>query len=104
MAAPVRRSQAVEGEVVGKMVNVFTTEEYVAYSEANGTYMGRPEGVKTVLTPEEFVVLSREDWTPKQIMDKHGIDLTELQAVADKVPLIMQLKRRITCTDKQIKW
>jgi hypothetical protein len=104
MAAPMKRNDVVEGTVVGKQIRVFTTDEYAEYSKANGTYMGRPEGVKTILSPEEFVVLSREDWTPKMIMDKHGIDLAELQAVADKVPLIMQLKRRIVVTDKQIKW
>jgi len=103
MAAP-RKEEVVEGTVVGKQVRVMTAQEYMDYSASNGTYMGRPKGVKTLLTPEEFVVLSREDWTPKMIMDKHGIDLAELQAVADKVPLIMQLKRRIAVTDKQIKW
>ena len=102
--AGLRKEVAVEGTVVGKNIRVFTADEYREYSKANGTVMGRPEGTKTVLSPEEFVVLSREDWTPAMIMEKHGIDLAELQAVADKVPLIMQLKRRIVVTDKQIKW
>lgn len=97
-------TEVLEGEVITPTFLTLTTLEYAEYSKDNGRYMGREMGEKTVLTPEEFVVLSQDHWTPKQIMDKHGIDLVELQAVADRVPLIMQLKRRITVTDRLIKW
>lgn len=97
--------EVIEGDVVPeKVMMTMTTSEYAEYSKANGTHMGRPLGEKTQLSVEEFVVLSQDNWTPKQIMDKHGIDLVELQNVADRVPLIMQLKRRIVVTDKSIKW
>lgn len=96
--------KAVEGEVIAKFSATMTTPEYAQYSKDNGRYMGREAGQVTELSPEEFVVLSQDNWTPKQIMDKHGITLEKLQQVADRVPLIMQLKRRIVVTDKTIKW
>jgi len=102
--AVVKQKEVLDGEVITHFFETMTVAEYAEYSKANGRYMGRELGEKTVLTPEEFVVLSQDNWTPKQIMDKHGIDLVELQAVADRVPLIMQLKRRISVTDRLIKW
>lgn len=98
------RKEVVEGEVVGSGVMVMAASEYEKYSKDNGRVMGRAQGEKTVLTPEEFVVLSKEGWSPKRIMEKHGIDLRELQDVASRVALIMQLKRPIQVTDTQIKW
>lgn len=95
---------AVSGEVVGSGVMVFSTEEYAVYSKKNGRYMGRKEGQKTVLTPEEFIVLAGAGWTPNDIMNKHGIDLDELRNVAARVPLIQQLKRPIVVTEKSIKF
>lgn len=102
--AVAKRKDVVEGELVGSGTLVMTATEYAKYSKENGRHMGREAGQKTQLTAEEFVVLSKENWTPKQIMDKHGIDLKELQAVAGSVALIMQLKRPIQVTETQIKW
>ena len=102
--AVAKRTEVVEGEIVGSGVLVMTADEYASYSKANGRVMGREQGQKTVLTPEEFVVLSKEGWSPKRMMEKHGIDLKELQDVASRVALIMQLKRPIQVTDTQIKW
>lgn len=99
-----KRTEVVEGEIVGSGVMVMTPDEYASYSKANGRVMGREQGEKTVMTPEEFVVLSKEGWSPKRMMEKHGIDLKELQDVASRVALIMQLKRPIQVTDTQIKW
>lgn len=99
-----KRKEVVEGELVGSGVMVMTPTEYAKYSKDNGRVMGREQGQKTQLTPEEFVVLSKEGWTPKQLMEKHGIDMKELQDVASRVALIMQLKRPIVVTDTQIKW
>lgn len=96
--------EVVEGELVGSGTMVMTPDEYAAYSKANGRIMGREPDQKTQLSPEEFVILSKEGWSPKRIMDKHGIDLKELQDVASRVALIMQLKRPIQVTDTQIKW
>lgn len=98
------RKEVVEGEIVGSGVMVMTPDAYAKYSKDNGRVMGREQGQKTQLTPEEFVVLSKEGYTPKQLMEKHGIDLKELQDVASRVALIMQLKRPIQVTDTQIKW
>lgn len=103
-STPARAKEVVEGDVIAKVSMVMTTQEYAQYSKENGRYMGREAGQVTELTPEEFVVLSQDNWTPKQIMDKHGISLEDLQRVADRVPLIMQLKRRIVVTEKTIKW
>lgn len=102
--ALVTRKEVVEGEVVGSGVMVMTPDEYAGYSKDNGRIMGREHNQKTVMSPEEFVVLSKEGWSPKRMMDKHGIDLKELQDVASRVALIMQLKRPIQVTDTQIKW
>ena len=94
----------VQVEVVGSGSKVMTAEEYAVYSKNKGTYMGRPEGTKTELSPEEFIVLANAGWSPRHIMDKHGIDLDELRQVAQRVPLIMQLKRPIVVTEKTIKF
>ena len=98
------RKEVLEGEIVGSGVMVMSPDEYAKYSKDNGRVMGRAQGEKTVMTPEEFVVLSKEGWSPKRMMEKHGIDLKELQDVASRVALIMQLKRPIQVTDTQIKW
>lgn len=102
--AVVKRNEVVEGEIVGSGTMVMTPDEYAAYSKANGRIMGREQGQKTVMTPEEFVVLSKDGWSPKKMMEKHGIDLKELQEVASRVALIMQLKRPIQVTETQVKW
>lgn len=102
--AVAKRTEVVEGEIVGSGVLVMTPDEYVKYSKDNGRVMGREHGEKTLMTPEEFVILSKEGWSPKRMMEKHGIDLKELQDVAARVALIMQLKRPIQVTDTQIKW
>lgn len=102
--AVAKRNEVVEGEIVGSGVMVMTADEYAQYSKESGRVMGREQGQKTVLTPEEFVVLSKDGWSPKRMMEKHGIDLKELQDVASRVALIMQLKRPIQVTDTQIKW
>lgn len=102
--AVAKRTEVVEGEIVGSGVLVMSADEYSKYSKDHGRFMGREQGQKTVMTPEEFVVLSKEGWTPKRMMEKHGIDLKELQDVASRVALIMQLKRPIQVTDTQIKW
>jgi len=99
-----QKSEVVEGVVVGGGSIVMTASEYAEYSKSNGRIMGRLPDTKTVLTPEEFVVLHNSGWTPKMIMDKHGIDLQELQQVAVRVQGIQQLLRPITVTDKYIKF
>ena len=96
--------QVVEAELVTKFTGTMTTAEYEAYSKANGRIMGRNPDEKTNLTPEEFVVLAKADWTPKMIMDKHGLNLEELQAVARKVGLIQQLARPIQVSNTQIRF
>ena len=99
-----KTTEVVTGEIVGSHIRVMSADEYREFSKANGTYMGRKEGQKTEMTPEEFVVLSQSGWTPKMMMEKHGITLEELQNVARRVALIQQLKRPITVTEKTIKW
>lgn len=101
---PAKAREVLEGDVIAPTFLTLKASEYAEYSKENGRYMGREAGESTELSPEEFVVLSQDNWTPKQIMDKHGITLEQLQQVADRVPLIMQLKRRIVVTDKTIKW
>lgn len=83
---------------------VMTADEYAEYSKANGRIMGREADAKTKMTPEEFVVLYNSNWTPKMMMDKHGLTLDELKNVAAGVAGIMQLARPIQVTEKMIKW
>lgn len=97
-------NQAVEGEVLGAGIKVFSASEYEEYSKENGRHMGRTAGQKTEMTPEEFLVLANDGRTPKYMMDKHGIDLAELQHIAHRVALFVQLSRPITVTATSIKF
>jgi len=100
----VNRREVVEGTIVGSGCKVMTPMEYAEYSKANGTINGRLPDQKTQMTPEEFVALHNSGWTPKQMMDKHGLELSELQEVARRVQGIQQLLRPITVTEKYIKF
>ena len=100
----VAKTNVVETELITKFTGTMTTGEYESYSKSNGRIMGRELDEKTVLSAEEFVVLAKADWTPKQIMEKHGLNLEELQLVARKVGLIQQLARPITVTNTQIRF
>jgi hypothetical protein len=102
--APTKVKEVITPEVVSTRSQIMTAQEYAEYSKRNGTFNGRKANEKTQLTVEEFVVLSRDNWTPKMMMEKHGITLEELQAVASRVPLIMQLNRPIQVTATSIKW
>lgn len=96
--------EVVEGMIVGNGSMVMTADEYSAYSKENGRINGRLPDQKTVMSPEEFVALYNSGWTPKMMMDKHGLTLEELQGVANKVGLIMQLLRPIQVTNTLIKF
>ena len=73
--------EVLEGEVVTKSLMTMTPLEYEAYSIANGRVMGREEGQKTRLYPEQLRVLINEGYTPKQVMDKYGINDAELEQI-----------------------
>lgn len=67
------KNETVEAEVVEEFKATMTTEEYAEYSKQNGRYYGRPEGVKTKCTTQELRILINAGWTPKMVMDKHGM-------------------------------
>lgn len=58
---------------------VLTASEYDTYSAANGRYRGRKEGKKTVCTIEELRALINSKYTPKMIMQKHGLSAEEFK-------------------------
>lgn len=97
-------NEVVDGTVVGSGSMVMTAQEYADYSKANGRINGRNPDQKTPMSAEEFVTLHSSGWTPKMMMDKHGLTLEELQNVASKVHLIMQLNRPIQVTNQSIKF
>ncbi|MDB4681407.1 hypothetical protein OAE88_00705 [bacterium] len=81
--AVVKANQVLDVEIVKEPTSVtMTAAEYMEYSEKNGTFMGRAEGVKTKLTAEEYVVLKNTpEWDEAKIMKKHGITKEELASV-----------------------
>jgi hypothetical protein len=81
MARPATLTDTEVTIVPKKEFHTFTVEEYKEYSEANGTYMGRKPEQKTKLTTQELRVLINENWTPKEVKDKHGLDDEELKSV-----------------------
>ena len=66
-------------------IKTYSPDEYKAISKANGTFMGRPEGVVTKLSTEELRVLINEKWTPEDIKNKHGLDDEGLKQVVWKL-------------------
>jgi len=75
-----KMSEKTEVQAVGTL-RTFSTTEYAEYSKANGRTMGRKDGEKTKLSSQELRVLINSKWSPREIMDKHGIDENELQSV-----------------------
>lgn len=73
--------EVLEGEVVTKSLITMTPLEYEAYSLANGRVMGREEGQKTRLYPEQLRVLINEGYTPDKVKDKFGINDAELEQI-----------------------
>jgi len=100
----VKQNEVVEGTIVGSGCMVMTASEYDAYSKSNGRIFGREVDAKTPMTSEEFVVLHNSGWSPKMMMDKHGLTLEELQNVASNVAKIQQLARPIKVTEKLIQF
>ena len=79
-----KKDEPLDTEVMpraGEKIMVYTTEEYGEYSKANGRTMGRPDGVKTVLSTQELRVLINANWTPTMVKEKHGISDAELTQV-----------------------
>lgn len=87
----------VDGRVEGSNLRVYTTTQYKEHSEANGRYMGRRLNQKTKMTIEELRVLINSKWTPKMVMDKHGLTEGDLQQ------LVWKLSKR-EMRDKPIKY
>ena len=73
--------EVLEGEVVTKSLMTMTPLEYEEYSIANGRIMGREEGQKTRLFPEQLRVLINEVYTPDKVKDKYGINDAELEQI-----------------------
>jgi hypothetical protein len=69
----------VGGQVVGLNIKVLTPDEYRDYSAEQGLIMGRRPDQKTKCSIEELRALINSNWTPKMVMEKHGIDAGDLQ-------------------------
>ena len=87
----------VGGQVVGLNIKVMTPDEYKEYSAGNGLIMGRRPDQKTRCTIEELRALINSNWTPKMVMDKHGLTADDLKQ------LVWQLSKR-ELRDKPIKY
>lgn len=74
-------NEVVEGEVVTKSLMTMTPLEYEEYSNENGRIMGRKEGQKTRLYPEQLRVLINEGYTPEKVKEKFGINDAELEQI-----------------------
>ena len=72
---------------------IMSAAEYHEYCTANGTYMGRKDGVKTKLNPGELrvhitLIKTGRSTAPvilKHLMDKHGIELKDVVACAHEL-------------------
>ena len=60
-------------------IKIMTAEDYAKYSKENGRIMGRRPDQKTECTIEELRALINSNWSPKMVMEKHGIDADELK-------------------------
>ena len=76
---------------------VMTAEKYAEYSKGKGLIMGRHPDQKTVCTIEELRALINSGWTPKRIMEKHGMNEEDLKQ------LVWALSKR-ELRDKPIKY
>ncbi len=69
----------VNGKVEGLNIKVMTPDEYKAYSAEQGRIMGRDPKQKTQCSIEELRALINSNWTPKMIMEKHGMDAEDFK-------------------------
>ena len=89
--------QEMDGQFTGTHIKVLTPDEYREYSAKQGLIMGRHPNQKTRCTIEELRALINANWTPKMVMEKHGLSAEELKQ------LVWQLSKR-ELRDKPIKF
>ena len=73
--------KVITADVVEQNDGIMTMSatEYGEYSKANGRFFGRNPEEKTECSIEELRALINSGWTPKMIMEKHGIDSEEFK-------------------------
>ena len=81
-----RDFQIVGGQIQGLNIKVMTPDEYREWSkEENGLIMGRRPDQKTECTIEELRALINSNWTPKMVMEKHGLTAEDLKQLVWKL-------------------
>jgi uracil DNA glycosylase len=77
--------QIVGGQVHNTKIKVFTPDEYKEFSAQNGLIMGRHPDQKTPCSIEELRALINSNWTPKMVMEKHGMTPEDLKQLVWKL-------------------
>ena len=77
--------QAVKGQADINGCFTFTPDEYAEHSKQKGLIMGRRPDQKTQCTIEELRALINSEWTPKMIMEKHGLSAEDLKQLVWKL-------------------
>jgi len=78
--------QIVGGQVNNTKIKVFTPDEYKEYSkQEHGLIMGRHPEQKTNCSIEELRALINSNWTPKMVMEKHGMSAEDLKQLVWKL-------------------
>jgi hypothetical protein len=80
-----RSYDIVGGQIQGLNIKIMTPDEYREYSEENGLIMGRRPEQKTVCSIEELRALINSNWTPKMVMEKHGLTADDLKQLVWKL-------------------
>ena len=78
-------------------IKVMTPDEYREYSKEKGLIMGRHPNQKTKCSIEELRALINSNWTPKMVMEKHGLSAEDLKQLVWKLS-------KVELRDKPIKF
>jgi hypothetical protein len=80
-----RSYEIIGGHIKGLNIHVMTPDEYRGFSAKSGRIMGRLPDQKTDCSIEELRALINSNWTPKMIMEKHGLDESDLKQLVWKL-------------------
>lgn len=90
--------EVVEGEVLNEFgysssIKVMTAKQYKEYSKQKGTVNGRKKNQKTILLPEELLMMVKHGYTIEDIMEKHGITESDVNSVVNRLKKMVQFSK-----------